>query len=48
LVCLVALGALSARTGGAPVLKASLRVAFWGALAMGITAIVGRLFGTVV
>jgi vacuolar iron transporter family protein len=48
LVCLAALGALSARTGGAPVLKASLRVAFWGALAMGLTAAVGRLFGTVV
>ncbi len=48
LVFLIALGAVSARTGGAPVLKASLRVAFWGALAMGITAIVGRLFGTVV
>jgi vacuolar iron transporter family protein len=48
LVCLIALGALSARTGGAPVLKASVRVAFWGALAMGITAIVGRMFGTVV
>jgi VIT1/CCC1 family predicted Fe2+/Mn2+ transporter len=48
LVFLTALGALSARTGGAPVLRASLRVAFWGALAMGITAMVGRLFGTVV
>lgn len=48
LVFLVALGALSARTGGAPMLKASVRVAFWGALAMGITAAVGRLFGTVV
>ena len=48
LVFLIALGALSARTGGAPVLKASVRVAFWGALAMGITAVVGRLFGTVV
>ena len=48
LVFLTALGALSARTGGAPVLRASLRVAFWGALAMGVTAIVGRLFGTVV
>ena len=48
LVFLVALGALSAGTGGAPVLKASLRVAFWGALAMGLTAAVGRLFGTVV
>lgn len=48
LVCLTALGALSARTGGAPVLRASVRVAFWGALAMGLTAVVGRLFGTVV
>lgn len=47
LVFLTALGALSARTGGAPVLKASLRVVFWGALAMGITAVVGRLFGAV-
>jgi vacuolar iron transporter family protein len=48
LVFLTSLGALSARTGGAPVLKASVRVAFWGALAMGLTAIVGRLFGPVV
>ena len=48
LVFLTALGSLSARTGGAPVLKASARVAFWGALAMGITALVGRLFGAVV
>jgi len=48
LVFLTALGALAARTGGAPVLQASLRVAFWGALAMAVTAGVGRLFGTVV
>ena len=48
LVCLTTLGAVSARTGGAPVRKASVRVAFWGALAMGLTALVGRLFGTVV
>ena len=48
LVFLTALGALSARTGGAPVVKASARVAFWGALAMGVTAIAGRLVGTVV
>ncbi|NMM05283.1 VIT family protein [Polaromonas sp.] len=48
LVFLTALGALAARAGGAPVLKAALRVAFWGALAMGITAGVGRLFGAVV
>lgn len=48
LVFLTALGALAARAGGAPVLKAALRVAFWGALAMAITAGVGRLFGAVV
>ena len=48
LVFLTALGALSARTRGATVLRASARVAFWGALAMGLTAVVGRLFGTVV
>jgi len=48
LVFLTALGALAARAGGAPVLKAALRVAFWGALAMAITAGVGKLFGAVV
>ncbi|QDF98106.1 hypothetical protein CJ010_16955 [Azoarcus sp. DD4] len=48
LICLTALGALSARAGQAPVLKASARVAFWGALAMGLTAAVGKLFGTIV
>ncbi|NDP42151.1 MAG: VIT family protein [Aromatoleum sp.] len=47
LVFLTALGALGARTGGAPVWKASARVAFWGALAMGLTAGVGKLFGAV-
>jgi VIT1/CCC1 family predicted Fe2+/Mn2+ transporter len=46
LVVLTALGALAASTGGAPILRASLRVVFWGALAMGITAGVGKLFGT--
>jgi VIT1/CCC1 family predicted Fe2+/Mn2+ transporter len=48
LVFLIALGALSARTGGAPIARAASRVGFWGALAMGLTAVVGRLFGTVV
>jgi VIT1/CCC1 family predicted Fe2+/Mn2+ transporter len=48
LVFLAALGAVSARTGGAPLLRASARVTFWGALAMALTAMVGRLFGTVV
>lgn len=46
LVVLTALGALAARTGGAPIFRASLRVVFWGALAMGLTAGVGKLFGT--
>lgn len=48
LLFLIALGALAARVGGAPVAKAAGRVAFWGVLAMGLTAGVGKLFGTVV
>jgi len=47
LLVLIVLGALAARAGGAPVLRASLRVVFWGALAMGLTAIAGKLFGGV-
>jgi vacuolar iron transporter family protein len=47
LLVLTALGALAARAGGAPVLGASLRVVFWGALAMTLTAGAGMLFGTV-
>jgi VIT1/CCC1 family predicted Fe2+/Mn2+ transporter len=46
LVCLVILGVVSARTGGARPLRAALRVLTWGALAMALTAGVGRLFGT--
>jgi vacuolar iron transporter family protein len=46
LVVLAALGVLAARAGGAPVLRAALRVVFWGALAMALTAGVGMLFGT--
>ncbi|MFC5435253.1 VIT family protein [Rhodanobacter umsongensis] len=45
LLFLAALGALSARTGGAKVGTATLRVTFWGALAMAVTAGVGMLFG---
>ena len=41
---LAVLGALGARTGGAPIGRSVLRVVFWGALAMAITAGVGRLF----
>ncbi len=48
LVCLAALGAIAARVGGAPVLRAAMRVSFWGALAMAATALIGRLFGAVV
>jgi len=45
LIALAILGALSSMIGGAPVAKAVSRVVFWGALAMGLTALVGRLFG---
>ncbi len=45
IVCLGVLGALGARAGGAPVGKAVLRVTFWGAVAMAVTAGVGMLFG---
>jgi len=45
---LVVLGGMAAFVGGASVVKGALRVAFWGALAMGITAAVGRFFGAVV
>jgi VIT1/CCC1 family predicted Fe2+/Mn2+ transporter len=47
LVFLAVLGAMAARTGGAPVAVAAWRVTFWGALAMGLTAGVGAVFGTV-
>lgn len=42
------LGAVAARAGGAPIVPAALRVLFWGAIAMGVTALVGRLFDVVV
>ena len=45
LVFLAVLGVVAARVGGAPVLAGAWRVTFWGALAMGITAGVGSLFG---
>jgi VIT1/CCC1 family predicted Fe2+/Mn2+ transporter len=48
LVFLALLGGLAARAGGAPVTTGALRVTFWGALAMALTAAVGWLFGTVV
>jgi VIT1/CCC1 family predicted Fe2+/Mn2+ transporter len=47
LLFLALLGGLAARAGGAGVMIGALRVTFWGALAMGVTAGVGALFGTV-
>jgi vacuolar iron transporter family protein len=47
LVFLALLGGLAGRAGGAGVAKGALRVTFWGALAMALTAGVGSLFGTV-
>ena len=48
LIFLAGLGALAATTGGASPLRATLRVTFWGALAMGVTAGIGALFGVAV
>jgi VIT1/CCC1 family predicted Fe2+/Mn2+ transporter len=48
LVFLALLGGLAARAGGAGVMMGAIRVTFWGALAMVLTAGVGLLFGTVV
>jgi len=45
LLFLALLGLVAARAGGAPLLAATARVTFWGALAMGLTAGVGALFG---
>lgn len=48
LVTLAALGGTAAYAGGASIIKGAMRVAFWGALAMGLTAAVGKLFGAMV
>ncbi len=45
IVCLAVLGALGAKAGGAPLVPAAVRVTFWGAVAMGITAAVGTFLG---
>lgn len=45
LILLAALGALAASAGGASMIKGAMRVTFWGALAMAVTAGVGLLFG---
>ncbi|GAA0197802.1 MAG: VIT family protein [Alphaproteobacteria bacterium] len=48
LVGLALLGGIGARVGGAGIAKAIVRVTFWGAFAMGLTAGIGHLFGTVI
>lgn len=48
LVFLALLGGVAARAGGASVITGAIRVLFWGAMAMGATALVGKLFGTAV
>lgn len=48
LLFLALLGAIGAKAGGANMLKATVRVTFWGALAMAITASIGALVGTAV
>lgn len=44
LILLSLLGFLAAKTGGAPIMRSVLRVSFWGALAMGVTTVIGSLF----
>jgi vacuolar iron transporter family protein len=48
LAFLALLGVVAARAGGANVVAGAVRVTFWGALAMAVTAGVGSLFGAVV
>lgn len=45
LLFLVLLGAMAAKTGGSSIQKAVLRITFWGTVAMGLSALVGHLFG---
>jgi VIT1/CCC1 family predicted Fe2+/Mn2+ transporter len=47
LVVLTLLGGLAANAGGANIVKGALRVLFWGAVAMAVTAGLGALFGAV-
>lgn len=45
IVFLIMLGALAAKTGGSGIKRAVVRITFWGSMAMGLTALVGYLFG---
>jgi len=48
IVTLTALGSMAAYAGGASILRGAIRVTFWGALAMAVTAGVGKLIGTAI
>lgn len=48
LLTLAILGSLAARVGGADPIKGAVRVTFWGVIAMGITALIGKLFGVMI
>lgn len=48
LLALALLGSLAAYAGGASVLRGAIRVTFWGALAMGVTAMVGNAIGAAI
>jgi VIT1/CCC1 family predicted Fe2+/Mn2+ transporter len=45
IIFLIMLGTLAAKTGGSNIIKAIIRITFWGTAAMGLTALVGYLFG---
>jgi vacuolar iron transporter family protein len=45
IIFLVILGAIAAKTGGSSIKKAIIRITFWGTVAMGLTALVGYIFG---
>jgi VIT1/CCC1 family predicted Fe2+/Mn2+ transporter len=47
LVFLAVLGAIAARVGHASIATGTLRVTFWGAIAMALTAAIGSIFGVV-
>lgn len=45
IIFLITLGAIAAKTGGSSILKAIIRITIWGTIAMGLSALVGYIFG---
>ena len=45
IIFLILLGSVAAKTGGSNVWRAVIRITFWGTAAMGLTALIGYLFG---